>query len=194
MFFHSSLPISEKIYLSDGSLSSIEKINVGDKVLSIKVTQDGIKDVSDIFTKIIAEDRIVHEYEICEAEVYSAGFNNQAHFIYVNKNKIHKNQYIAIKLSDLGFKGYELKYNQIKNKENISAAFSIANIDETEKGKKKGYGSTYILKKGLEESFIETEASMVSKEAIFEQAHALKLNGGHFYFTKNFIVLANGIG
>ena len=71
MFYNSSLPISEKIYLSDGSLSYVNDLKVGDKVLSIKVTQDGIEDVSDIFTKIIAGDRIVHEYELCEASIYS---------------------------------------------------------------------------------------------------------------------------
>jgi hypothetical protein len=194
MFYYSSLPMSEKVYLSNGSLSSAQKLNVGDKVLSIKITQDGIKDVSDIFTKIISGDRIVHEYEICEAEVYSAGVQNQAHFRYVNQNKIHKNQYIAIRLNDLGFEGYELKYNKIKNKENFLSAFTLANIDEISKSHHRGYNNSYILKKNLESSFMETEAETISRQSIFEQAYSLKLNGGHFYFTTNFIVLADGIG
>jgi hypothetical protein len=194
MFYNSSLPISEKIYLSDGSLSYANDLKVGDKVLSIKVTQDGIEDVSDIFTKIIAEDRIVHEYEICEASIYSAESNDMSHFMYVNKSKIHKNQYIAIKLNDLGFDGYEAKYNKIKNKENFLSAFSISNIDEIVKSTQKGYGHSSILKKNAESYFTETEAVVPPGRTIFEQAYSLKLNGGHFYFTKNFIVLSNGIG
>lgn len=194
MFYNSSLPISEKIYLSDGSLSYVNDLKVGDKVLSIKVTQDGIEDVSDIFTKIVAGDRIVHEYELCEASIYSLASHDMAHFTYVNQNKIHKNQYIAIKLNDLGFDGYEAKYNKIKNKENVLSAFSISNIDEIAKSTQKGYIRSSILKKNAESSFTETEAIVSPGRTIFEQAYSLKLNGGHFYFTKNFIVLANGVG
>lgn len=191
MIYTSSLPIAEKIYLSNGSLAYAQDLRVGDKVLSIKVTQDGIEDVSDVFTKIIEGDRIIHEYEICEAEVYSVQSNSLTHFRYVDKNKIHKSQYIAIKLNDLGFNGYESKFNKITNKEN---AFLVANIDEVVKSARRGYTKNYILKKSLEESFIETEINVVSKHSIFEQAYSLKLNNGHFYFTENFIVFAGGIG
>jgi len=194
MFYDSSLPLSEKVYLSNGSLSYPQDLNAGDKVLSIKVTQDGIEDVSDIFTKIIAGDRIVHEYEICEASLYSAESNNMTDFTYVNQNRIQKNQYIAIKLNDLGFDGYEAKYNKIKDKENALAAFTIANIDEIAKGTQKGYSRSSILKKNTESSFTETEAVVPPGRTVFDQAYSLKLNEGHFYFTKNFIVLANGIG
>jgi hypothetical protein len=194
MFYNSSLPIGEKIYLSDGSLSYAQDLNVGDKVLSIKVTQDGIEDVSDIFTKIISGDRIVHKYEVCEATVYSAEVNSLTHFRYINQNKIHKNQYIAIKLNDLGFDGYESKYNIVKDQENTFSAFTITNLDEIVKGVRYGYGKSYILKKNLESLFTETEVRKTSDRSIFEQAYSLKLNGGHFYFTENFIVLANGVG
>lgn len=194
MFYNSSLPIGEKIYLSDGSLSYAQDLNVGDKVLSIKVTQDGIEDVSDIFTKIISGDRIVHEYEVCEATVYSAEVNSLTHFRYINQNKIHKNQYIAIKLNDLGFDGYESKYKIVKDKENTFSAFTITNLDEMVKGVRYGHGKSYILKKNLESLFTETEVRKTSDRSIFEQAYSLKLNGGHFYFTENFIVLANGVG
>jgi len=194
MFYNASLPISEKIYLSDGSLSYVQDLKAGDKILSIKVTQDGIEDVSDIFTKIIAGHRIIYKYEICEASVYSAESYNMAHFTYVGQNKIQKNQYIAIKLKNLGFEEYDLKYNTIKDKINELAPFTVANIDEIAKGIQNGYNSSHILKKNLEEPFIETEAVFLPARAIFEQAYSLKLNGGHFYFTKNFIVLANGIG
>lgn len=194
MFYNSSLPIPEKIYLSDGRLSYPQDLNVGDKILSIKVTQDGIKDVSDIFTKIVAGDRIVHEYEICEASVYSVESYNMAHFTYVNQNKIHKNQYIAIKLNDLGFDGFETKYNKIKDKKDSLTPFTIANIDEIVKSGQKGYSNSFMLKKNAESSFTETEITVPPGRTFFEQAYSLKLNEGHFYFTKNFIVLANGIG
>jgi hypothetical protein len=194
MLYNSSLPISEKIYLSDGSLSYPQDLNAGDKILSIKVTQDGIEDVSDIFTKIIAGDRIVHEYEICEAFLYSAESNNMTDFSYVNQNRIHKNQYIAIKLNDLGFDGYESKYNKIKDKQNNLPAFIIANIDEVIKGEREGYANSSILKKNAESYFIETEAFVSPARIVFDQAYSLKLKGGHFYFTKNFIVLADGMG
>jgi hypothetical protein len=194
MFYNSSLPIAEKIYLSDGSLSYAQDLNVGDKVLSIRVTQDEVEDVSDIFTKIISGDRIIHEYEICEAEIYSAATDSLAHFRYINQNKIQKNQYIAIKLTDLGFDGYEAKYNKIKNKENALLAFTVSNIDEIVKSGKRGQGSSYTLKKSLDASFTETKIITTSASSIFEQAYSLKLNRGHFYFTENFIVLSDGIG
>jgi hypothetical protein len=194
MFYSASVPIGERVYLGNGSLSYAQDLNVGDKVLSIKVTQDGIEDVSDIFEKIIAGDRIVHEYEICEATLYSAEINSLAHFRYINQNRIHKNQYIGIKLNDLGFDGYESKYNKIKDKESVLPVFSIANLDEIVKSKRYGYGISHTLKKNLDGSFTETEAVHNSERSIFDQAYSLKLNGGHFYFTENFIVLANGIG
>jgi len=195
MFYNSSLPIPEKVYLSDGKLSYPQDLNVGDKILSIKVTQDGIKDVSDIFTKIVAGDRIVHEYEVCEATVYSAECFDQQSFGYINNNKIQHNQYIAIKLTDLGFDGYELKYNKIKDKENALAPFTILNVDEIVKSGKKGYGSSYTLQKNIDLSFTETKILSTPKSSnLLTQAYSLKLIGGHFYFTKNFIVLANGVG
>lgn len=194
MFYNSSLPLSEKVYLSNGSLSYPQDLNAGDKVLSIRVTQDGIEDVSDIFTKIIAGDRIVHEYEICEASLYSAESNNMTDFTYVNQNRIQKNQYIAIKLNDLGFNGYKSKYNKIKDKQNDLTAFIIANIDEVIMGERDGYGNSSILKKNAESSFAETEVFVSPGRTVFDQAYSLKLKGGHFYFTKNFIVLADGIG
>jgi hypothetical protein len=195
MFYTSSLPIAEKIYLSDGSLSYAQDLNVGDKILSIRVTQDGVEDVSDIFTKIIAKDRIVHEYEVCEATVYSAeGFDQQS-FGYINNNKIQHNQYIAIKLTDLGFDGYEAKYNEIKNKENALVPFTISNVDEIVKSGKKGYGNSYTLKKNLDLSFTETKIlSTPPASNLLTQAYSLKLIGGHFYFTQNFIILSDGIG
>ena len=61
MAYISSLSFLDKVYLSDGTLSFVKDLKVGDKVLSIKVTQEGIKDVSDIFTKIINNHRVVYE-------------------------------------------------------------------------------------------------------------------------------------
>ena len=69
MAYISSLSLLDKVRLSDGTLSFVKDLKVGDKVLSIKVTQEGIKDVSDIFTKIIKNHRVVYEYEFCEATI-----------------------------------------------------------------------------------------------------------------------------
>jgi hypothetical protein len=195
MFYNSPLSIFEKVYLSDGSLSYAQDLKVGDKVLSIKITQDNIKDISDIFTKIIAGDRVVHDYEMCEATVYSVESQKMSQLTYVNTSRIQKNQYIAIKLNNLGFKGYESKINEIaKKKDNTVMPFTLANIQEMEVDRALRNNTSCILQKNSEDVIVEMPDFSITENKGFDQSYSLTLDGGHFYFTKNFIVLANGVG
>ena len=170
MAYISSLSFLDKVYLSDGTLSFVKDLKVGDKVLSIKVTQEGIKDVSDIFTKIINNHRVVYEYEFCEATIYSLERQAFSKLTFVNKKKIQKNQYVAIKLNNLGLDEHELKYNELKeDNESNNSFFTVANIEELYYKDKQGYSlrsniknpEVFTLKKNIDNSFTETRINSV---------------------------------
>lgn len=203
MSYISSLSFLDKVYLSDGTLSFVKDLKVGDKVLSIRVTQEGIKDVSDIFTKIINNHRVVYQYEFCEATIYSLERQAFSKLTFVNKKKIQKNQYVAIKLNNLGLDEHELKYNQLtQDNKNNNSFFTIANIEELYYKDKQAYSlrsniknpEVFTLKKNIDNSFTETRINSVLDSHGTENSCSLVINGGHFYFTKNFILLSDGIG
>jgi hypothetical protein len=195
MLTFGSLPPTEKIYLADKTLVTAQELKIGDKILSLKITQNGINNISDIFTNIIDNNnRIVYDYEICEATVFSSQIEERSNYIRFNKNKIKGSQYIITNPYALkGIQNFE-EYLE-KRKTSTIDPFMISNLDEVKF--MASYNTRDLTLRKINKDFlpdlsdlfkeIEIQKFELEKTAI---SYALTLLNGHFYFTENFIVLA----
>lgn len=176
-----SLPLSEKVYLADKTLINATDLQVGDKILSLKITKDGINDISDILTKIIDADETVSNYEICEATVYSAQKYQQEDLLTLNNGvKIKKNQYIVVK--DLSNNNLEFSINNIEAIQNKHHNMLTSEINTCSINKD--------FSEDLSNLFKINKIDSITNNVGLNWAYSIKIVGGHFYFTENFIVLA----
>lgn len=198
MLTFGSISPKEKIYLADKTLVDPKELKIGDKVLSLKIKQDNIKNISDIFENIIDTDnRIIYNYEICEATVFSTQIEENANFVnFNNNNKIKDSQFIATTpYNKKGIKNYQ-QYVDTNNQLDVKP-FMISNIKELNVAKNSSSKNfSYTIKKinkdftpDLFDLFKEEEIDNIgmSNNGI---SYSLSLLEGHFYFTQNFIVLA----
>lgn len=198
MFTFGSVPFSEKVYLSNKTLVEPQNLAIGDKLLSLKITEDNINNISDIFSNIIdTKKRIIYKYEICEAVLFSSQFQKNIYCEKVNNKAINKKQYIATKPFQIkglyGYNDYDVNNNQ---KKFSVPPFMISNIDEIKRVRPQTMHS-YKIKKinkeyspNLSDIFNEEEITDLGKE-VESSLYSLTILGGHFYFTENFIVLAD---
>ena len=197
MLTFGSISPKEKIYLADKTLVDPKELKIGDKVLSLKIKQDGINNISDIFENIIDTDnRIIYNYEICEAIVFSAQIEENTNFVNFNNNKIKDSQFIATTpYNKKGIKNYQ-QYVDTNRQLDIKP-FMISNMKELNVAKNSsGKDFSFKIKK-INKDFTPDLFNLFKEEEINNIgisnngiSYSLSLLGGHFYFTQNFIVLA----
>lgn len=182
--FLGAIPLSEKIYLSNKTLVNAEDLKVGDKVLSLKILDEDIKDSIDFYEKYIKEKKQIDNFELSEATVYSVYLDRESRgkFLKIGNQFIHHGQYIAASYSEeenspiFGFfRSWNISH--VKNSNNLKILklkkdFSTLDLEE--------------LKIFDYQDFDSTE------ELLESDSVSINIVGGHFYFTENFILFAGG--
>lgn len=177
-----SLSINEKIYLSNKTLVEVKNLKVGDKILSLKVKDDEIKDIVDIYKKYIVENEPIKNFEISESEVYSVYINNEktTPFIELNKFPINHYKYIAVDYTSNFSKNFILR-----------EAYMLTLIDDEHKRKIRKLNPLFSTE-NLEnlEIFIDYDYSKNKNKEYHDSSIKIDIVDGHFYFTENFVVFA----
>jgi hypothetical protein len=200
MLINASLPITEKIYLADKTLAYAKDLKIGDKILSLKITEDDVNDIADIYKNYInSGNRVFSNYEIGEATIFSAEKTDSIKFDTFKNKKITTDQYI-LTLPFPFFDAKNFNKNIVENSLMISTSREIQrSYNSSEK--------TSIDVDQLEETFqiaqinknisstLNDQISFqgtgkINKFSVPSGAYSLSIVGGHFYFTENFIVLA----
>lgn len=178
-----SLSINEKIYLSNKTLIEVKNLKVGDKILSLKVKDDEIKDIVDIYKKYIIQNKPIENFEISESEVYSISINNEktTPFIELNKSPINHYKYIAIESYKSSFTpdfilqdAYTLNFigDEYKRKiKKLNPLFSTENLENLK-------------------IFIDYDYNKNKNKEYHDSSTKIDIIDGHFYFTENFVVFA----
>lgn len=193
-----SLPVNEKIYLTDRSLIYADDLKVGDKILGIKVTQNGIKSISDVYKNIINQGRIIYDYEFCEATIYSKLKEDRQSMSKLNDKKIRNTQYIVSEPMPLKIIKDMSDYNSycINNENNSLTPFMIINMSELYlEDKSDNAGKINILKvagKNSDNNFIKESFNVFDEYKIKASAYSLSITNAHFYCTENFIIFPLG--
>lgn len=189
--FLGAIPLSEKIYLSNKTLVNIEDLKVGDKILSLKVLDNNIKDSIDFYEKYIKKEKQVDNFELSEATVYSVYLDKESKgkFVKMGNQFVHHGQYIAAgQFSDIELKDEE-KNIPIFGFYKSWTIPHLSNLDDLKILKLKQNFSTddeENLKIFDYQDFDSTEELLESDSA------SINIVGGHFYFTENFILFAGG--
>jgi hypothetical protein len=190
-----SLTANEKVYLANKTLVSPDNLKVGDKILGVRVKQDNIKSISDVYTKIINEDRIIHSYEFCEATVYSTSKEDKTVISAFNDKKIKGTQYILIEPIPLKTLKSLSNYNNEHIENNLVPLMPI-NINELKiENKTENINDIKILKvseEGSSEMFFKEDIRFFQDYDDKVSTYSLTITGAHFYCTENFIVFALG--
>jgi hypothetical protein len=183
--FLGAIPLNEKIYLSNKTLVNAEDLKIGDKILSLKILDEDIKDSTDFYEKYIKEEKRVDKFELSEATVYSVYLDKESRgkFVKTGNQFIHHGQYIAVgefwtdkNIPIFGFyKSWTIPH--------------LSNLDNLKILKLKENFTTY----NLEELKIFDYQDFDSTEELLEgNSFSINIVGGHFYFTENFILFAGG--
>jgi hypothetical protein len=177
-----SLSINEKIYLSNKTLVEVKNLKVGDKILSLKVKDDEIKDIVDIYKKYIIQNKPIENFEVSESEVYSISINNEkiTPFIELNKSPINHYKYIAV--------DYKTRFASDFMLQN---AYTLNIIDEEYKRKIRKLNPSFSTE-NLEnlEIFIDYDYSKNKNKEYHDSSIKIDIADGHFYFTENFVIFA----
>ena len=193
-----SLPVKEKIYLADRTLVYADDLKVGDKILGIKVTQNGIKSISDVYKNIINNGRIVYDYEFCEATVYSKLKEDRQSMSKFNDKMIKDTQYIVSEPMPLKIIKDMSDYNNyyVNSQSNNLMPFMIVNMDELYlKNELENGNKINILKVAGQNSdtdFIKESFNVFDGYNKKTSAYSLSITNAHFYCTENFIIFPLG--
>jgi hypothetical protein len=193
-----SLPVNEKVYLADRTLVYADDLKVGDKILGIKVTQNGIKGISDVYKNIINNGRIVYDYEFCEATVYSKVKEDRQSMSKFNDKRIRDTQYIVSEPMPLKIIKDMSDYNSycINNQSNDLSPFMIINMDELYlEDELDDGGKINMLKvagQNSDNKFIKQSFNVFDGYDIKASAYSLSITNAHFYCTENFIIFPLG--
>jgi hypothetical protein len=200
MFINASLPIIEKVYLADKTLSYVQDLKVGDKILSLKITEQNVNSISDIYKNYINNgQRFFSNYEIGEATIFSAEKKDYVRFDQFKNKKIVNSQYIITRPFFL--------YNVTNLNQDIAENSLMIS---TTKEIKKSYANSEKIYNNVDEIELSYQTAQLSKNVFSDPdriidfqstgkinkfpslstAYSLSIVGGHFYFTENFIVLA----
>lgn len=175
-----SLSINEKIYLSNKTLIEVKNLKVGDKILSLKIKDDEIKDIVDIYKKYIIQNKPIENFEVSESEVYSISINNKktTPFIELNKSSINHYKYIAVEsrfVSNFILQNaYILNFisDEYKRKiKKLNPIFSTENLENLE-------------------IFIDYDYNKNKNKEYHDSSIKIDIVDGHFYFTENFVIFA----
>lgn len=183
--FLGAIPLSEKIYLSNKTLVNAEDLKVGDKVLSLKILDEDIKDSIDFYEKYIKEEKQVDNFELSEATVYSVYLDKESRgkFVKIGNQFIHHGQYIA---AGQFFEGTNAPIFGFYKSWTIP---HLSNLDNVKILKLKKDFSTL----DLDQLKIFDYQDFDSTEELLESdSVSINIVGGHFYFTENFILFAGG--
>jgi len=187
--FLGAIPLSEKIYLSNKTLVNAEDLKVGDKVLSLKILDEDIKDSIDFYEKYIKEKKQVDNFQLSEATVYSVYLDKESRgkFVKMGNQFVHHGQYIATAMSE----------GKVFSKENppildFYKSWTVPHI--------KGLTNIKIVKLKKDFSTLDLEEFKIfdyqdfdsTEELLESNSFSINIVGGHFYFTENFILFAGG--
>lgn len=187
--FLGAIPLSEKIYLSNKTLVNAEDLKVGDKVLSLKILDEDIKDSIDFYEKYIKEKKQVDNFQLSEATVYSVYLDKESRgkFVKMGNQFVHHGQYIATSMPE----------GRVFSKEShpildFYKSWTVPHI--------KGLTNIKIVKLKKDFSTLDLEELKIfdyqdfdsTEELLESNSFSINIVGGHFYFTENFILFAGG--
>ncbi len=177
-----ALSINEKIYLSNKTLIDAKDLKIGDKILSLKILDDEINDIVDIYKKYIIENKPIENFELVESEIYSVDIINEktTGFIELNENPIKNSQYICVDCT-----------KEPSHKFLLREAYMIPLIDSEYKTKIRKLNPLFSTEE-LNSLKIFTDYEYIKKQnkEYYKESINLDIINGHFYFTEYFIVFA----
>ena len=166
-----------------------EDLKVGDKVLSLKILDEDIKDSIDFYEKYIKEKKQVDNFQLSEATVYSVYLDKESRgkFVKMGNQFVHHGQYIATAMPE----------ERVFSKENppildFYKSWTVPHI--------KGLTNIKIVKLKKDFSTLDSEELKIfdyqdfdsTEELLESNSFSINIVGGHFYFTENFILFAGG--
>jgi hypothetical protein len=180
-----SIPIGTKIYLSDKTLIKVEDLKIGDEVLSIKILDDEIEDLFDLYKKYLySHKEFISSFKInfTKAKVSNKLLDKTSReFVFINDVPIGRNKIILV-ADEKFYSGNDkiLNYTiasaqKILQKSNNFKISSI-NID---------------FSTSEDTFFINNHINNISLKTNETPSFNLSIIGGDFYFTENFIIMAN---